>query len=277
MSKCYRSFRQEFPDTWQEILATYDEADALGDMDKTVAQRQQLFHKMSTKFAQSFAAMAKSHAFEGAFVMAGSVVNQDGGLGFAFNTPGAENFFTERCRADSDEMIGHLKAHIYNKSSLATVAQAFDDDNQQEGPPTKKEADDDDNAPECSSDKVGCKWASGKLFPWKGLPAKLAKSGIVCYNYPGLASLPGEERQRKPKGGSKGISDLTLAECSILVNALSDTSGDGLHFKHVPELKADLMASRIPVIHGAAPDHNSPLAHAKRMFSNLKCDHKGIP
>ncbi|KIJ58398.1 hypothetical protein HYDPIDRAFT_102742, partial [Hydnomerulius pinastri MD-312] len=112
MSKCYRSFRQEFPDTWQEILATYDEADALGDMDKTVAQRQQLFHKMSTKFAQSFAAMAKSHAFEGAFVMAGSVVNQDGGLGFAFNTPGAENFFTERCRADSDEMIGHLKAHI---------------------------------------------------------------------------------------------------------------------------------------------------------------------
>lgn len=37
------------------------------------------------------AAMAKCHAFEVAFVMAGSMVNQDHPLGFAFTTAGAED------------------------------------------------------------------------------------------------------------------------------------------------------------------------------------------
>ncbi|KIK91407.1 hypothetical protein PAXRUDRAFT_149550, partial [Paxillus rubicundulus Ve08.2h10] len=49
----YKSFRQEFPDTWQEILETYKEAEILGDVDTTVAQHQQLFHKSTRKLAQS--------------------------------------------------------------------------------------------------------------------------------------------------------------------------------------------------------------------------------
>ncbi|KAF8836283.1 hypothetical protein BDN67DRAFT_1014827 [Paxillus ammoniavirescens] len=281
MSQCYRAFRDEFPDVWQEILATYEEAELLGDIDKTVAQCQQLFHKSTRKLAQLFAVMAKSHVIEGAFVMAGSVVNQDGSLVFTFTTPGAENFFVECCRADENEIIAHFKVHIYNKSSLTNIAQTYEVDNQQEGPLAKKEAEDDDNIPEVDDSqkcedhalvrsklvqalkKVGCKWALGKLFPWKNLPAKLAKNGIVCNNYLGSVSFPGKEQEPKPKGGSKGISDSTLGERSILVTALSDTSRDGLHFKHVPDLKAELLASWIPVIHGAAPDHDSPHAHAK--------------
>ncbi|KIK94719.1 hypothetical protein PAXRUDRAFT_11885 [Paxillus rubicundulus Ve08.2h10] len=93
MSQCYKAFQQEFPDAWQEIPEMYKEAEVLGDVDKTVAQCQKLFHKSTRKLAQSFAAMAKSHVFKGAFVMAGSVVNQDGGLAFAFTTPGANDFF----------------------------------------------------------------------------------------------------------------------------------------------------------------------------------------
>ncbi|KAF9233117.1 hypothetical protein BU15DRAFT_80472 [Melanogaster broomeanus] len=45
MSQCYRLFQQDFPDTWQEILSMHGEAEALGDLDKTVVQHQQLFHK----------------------------------------------------------------------------------------------------------------------------------------------------------------------------------------------------------------------------------------
>ncbi|KIJ05879.1 hypothetical protein PAXINDRAFT_158908, partial [Paxillus involutus ATCC 200175] len=93
--------------------------------------------------------MAKMHVFEGAFVMAGSVVNQDGGLAFTFTTPGAENFFTERCRADENEIITHFKAHIYlmfefsNRTSLVNIAHTFEDNDQHEEPSVKKEDNDD--------------------------------------------------------------------------------------------------------------------------------------
>lgn len=74
--------------------------------------------------------MAKVHAIEGVFVMAGSVVNQDAGLGVAFATPGAEDvnsltdltcscsdsrlpqFFADRCRADQNDILTHFKSHI---------------------------------------------------------------------------------------------------------------------------------------------------------------------
>ncbi|KIJ12446.1 hypothetical protein PAXINDRAFT_14770 [Paxillus involutus ATCC 200175] len=236
--------------------------------------------------------MAKSHGYKGAFIMAGSMVNQDGGLGFAFTTPEAENFFAERCRADINEIIGHFKAHIYNKSSLAAVAQAFDGDDERSS--HKREVDEDNEGPETIDPeeredharvwselvqalvKVGCKWASGKLFPWKYLPAKLAKSGVRGINYPAEVSFPGEERNPRPKGGSKGISDLTLAECSMLVVALRDTSKGGLRFKLMVDMKAELMASQVPVIEGAAPEHDSPHPCVKRMFCNLKTDRQGL-
>jgi len=37
-----------------------------------------------------FTALSKAHGIEGSYVLAGKVVNQDGGLGHAFSTPGAE-------------------------------------------------------------------------------------------------------------------------------------------------------------------------------------------
>ncbi|KIK81909.1 hypothetical protein PAXRUDRAFT_35731 [Paxillus rubicundulus Ve08.2h10] len=96
----------------KEILTTFEEAKVIGKVDKTVAQCQQLFHKTAKRFVQSFSAMAKSHGCEGALIMARSVVNQDGGLGFTFTTAEAENFFAECCHADIDEIIGHFKVHI---------------------------------------------------------------------------------------------------------------------------------------------------------------------
>ena len=61
--------------------------------------------------------------------MAGNIVNQDASLGYVYTTPGAENvslciywyltdiylakqFFLERCHADPDTIVGHLKTHI---------------------------------------------------------------------------------------------------------------------------------------------------------------------
>ena len=67
------------------------------------------------------------------------------------------------------------------------------------------------------------------------MPSKLAKSSVVCYNFPDSIMLPSKERQPRTKTGLKGISDLTLAECSALIAAFSNTLKNSLHFKLVPK------------------------------------------
>lgn len=52
MAECYKLFREQYPDTWREILATWREAEALGEANKTVAQRSQLFFKTAKKLEQ---------------------------------------------------------------------------------------------------------------------------------------------------------------------------------------------------------------------------------
>ncbi|KIK11681.1 hypothetical protein PISMIDRAFT_19328 [Pisolithus microcarpus 441] len=316
MSKCYKLFCEQFPDMYKQILAVYKDTVILGNTDKTVAQRQQLFLNTSKRLVQLFNSVAKCHAFEGAFLLAGSIVNQDGGLGYMHTTPNAENFFLERCRADEDEMVGHFKAHIYSRSSLTIVAEAFDSGKQHQGPSATKDdgnkrsqrapqTDVDDTEPFELIDKShkqfqgsplskdgenpctveqstmdseergdhgrlrtllvqalierGCNWASGRLFPWKNLPKNLARSSVVCYNFPDNVLFP----------------DLTLAECGILIAALTDKSKDGLHFVVKPDAHDALYYSQSPIIYGTPPDSDSKHAFAKRMYANLKCDRNG--
>ncbi|KAI6096151.1 hypothetical protein F5141DRAFT_1221096 [Pisolithus sp. B1] len=92
---------------------------------KTIAQWQQLFNKSAKRFTQSLVALSKAHGIKMAFVMAGSIVNQDASLRYAYTMPGAEDFLMEHCHADTDAIIGHFKAHIYNWLSLACVSEAF--------------------------------------------------------------------------------------------------------------------------------------------------------
>ncbi|KAF8452785.1 hypothetical protein L210DRAFT_814470, partial [Boletus edulis BED1] len=283
LSRCYKLFREEFPETWSDILDTFEEMEAVGGMDQTVSQRQQLFARLVKNLRQTFSGMAKAHRFEGVFIMAGSVVNQDGGLGHVFSTAGAVDFFAERCRADDNDIVGHFKAHIYHKASLTHLALLFEDGKNDGGSAAKKDeggsaAKKDEGGRTHHTEKVGCQWATGKLFPWKGLPSRLAKSGVVCYNYPDSVPFPGQERQSRMKGGSKGISDLTLPECTTLLAALGDDSKEGLYFKSaLSDSRGILQASLMPVIYGTAPAHNSHQTHGKRMYANLTVDRKGPP
>ncbi|KAI6152840.1 hypothetical protein EDD17DRAFT_1490773, partial [Pisolithus thermaeus] len=108
----YELFKKEYRDTWQDILIKFEESTQYTETGKTIAQRQQLFNKSAKRFTQLLVALSKAHGIEMAFVMAGSIVNQDASLGYAYTTPGAEDFFMERCHADTDTIIGHFKAHI---------------------------------------------------------------------------------------------------------------------------------------------------------------------
>ncbi|KAG6373007.1 hypothetical protein JVT61DRAFT_7058 [Boletus reticuloceps] len=303
IKNCYKQFQQEYPDTWQNILSTFEAVDHSAEGGKSLAHRQALFLRLSKHYCQVFTGISKAHGFETAFVMAGSVVHQDGGNGAVYVSPGAVNFWLERCRADDNEILAHFKAHIYNRGSLDNVTLAFD------GLPgealsaagvgaetSKTITKNTDNGDEAeiievgeredhsllrsafvqALTKVGCQWASRKLFPWKGLPSKLASSGVVCHNFPDSVPFPGEDRHRS-KGGSKGISDLSLTECSILIAAFNKPSKEGLYFEQKPKGIADPRARRFPVIIGAAPEYDSPHQFGKQMFADGSIDRKGLP
>ncbi|KAF8420772.1 hypothetical protein L210DRAFT_3424864, partial [Boletus edulis BED1] len=68
------------------------------------------------------------------------------------------------------------------------------------------------------------------------LPGKLASSGVVCHNFPDSVPFPGEDCHRS-KAGLKGISDLSLVECSTFITAFGKHSKEGgLYFEHNPKL-----------------------------------------
>ncbi|KIM55283.1 hypothetical protein SCLCIDRAFT_82006, partial [Scleroderma citrinum Foug A] len=257
--KCYKLFKKDYPDTWQKILIKFEESTQYTEIGKTLGQWQQLFNKSAKCFTQSFASLSKAHGIEAAFIMAGSIVNQDGSLGYAYTTPRAEDFFMDCYRCNHDTLIGHFKTHIYHKSSLACLAEAFD---------TEKS---DDKGKAKERDDIGCNsWASGKLFPWKQLPQKLGQNSLVCVNWPDGVLFPSQEQRSKPKG----VSDLSILKCTQVIATIRDHRPHKLHFTLHPT-KSDLVDSRKPVIIGAPPAHDSKLTKARRLFYNGKSDYKG--
>ncbi|KAI6011934.1 hypothetical protein BKA83DRAFT_4064936 [Pisolithus microcarpus] len=112
---CFSLFKAEYKDVYyvySTILETWKEAKELENMGGTLAQWQQVFDKSKRNLNHTFTVLSKAHGFEGAYLLAGHIVNEDGGLGHVFMTPGAEKFFTECCCMGEDEIIGHFKAHV---------------------------------------------------------------------------------------------------------------------------------------------------------------------
>ncbi|KAG2120775.1 uncharacterized protein F5147DRAFT_766668 [Suillus discolor] len=189
-------------------------------------------------------ASAKS-GFEAAIVLCGKVVNEDGSLSHSYNMPGAAGiqFWKTQCHASDDAIIGHLKAHVYNTTSLA-----------------------ESQAPEEWND--GLKWVKLKLikqvaqlggkcawdknFPWKGMSSVLADANLCIKGYPAnRCLLPSEAHNENSK--NKGIGALTQKEIVVLMEALKSGT-----------MQASIMASERPIITGIVlPSDWSHTAHIK--------------
>ncbi|KAI6115885.1 hypothetical protein F5141DRAFT_1212476 [Pisolithus sp. B1] len=335
MSKGYKLFCEQFLDTYKQILVVYKDTMVLGNGDKAVAQHQQLFYSVSKQFVQLFNSVANCHAFKGPFLLAGSVINQDGSIGYMHTTPSAKNndvtlmkmkwwdtlrhTYTEAFDGgkqphDLSGMKDQSNKHTHHTSSTdgansAGPSKMKDESHRQfQGSSSAKDGENMCMVEQSTldSEEQGdhghlrtllvqtlstssfllhyiayslfllvehrCNWASGRLFPWKNLPKSLARSSIICYNFPDNILFPSEEQQPCPKSGSKGISDLTLVECRTLIAALTDKSKHGLCFMVKPDMHDALYYSWSPVIYGAPLDSDSKHASAKRMYANLKCD-----
>ncbi|KAG2157709.1 uncharacterized protein EDB93DRAFT_1246765 [Suillus bovinus] len=234
--QCYKSFKDTYPDSYQDLLLMHEEASLLGSTPQTIAQHGQGFQKHYRRVIQILESASIKSGFEAAIVLCGKVVNEDGLLSYSYNTPGAAGFWETRCRASNDAIIGHLKAHMYNRTSLAAVDEAFDDGthNAPSTPnSTSNNNHDRSQTPEGRDD--GLKWvklelikqvaqlggrcAWDKNFPWKGMSRALADANLCIKGYPThKCLLPGEAHNENSK--NKGIGALTQKEIVVLMDAL---------------------------------------------------------
>ncbi|KAG2744019.1 hypothetical protein P692DRAFT_20654448, partial [Suillus brevipes Sb2] len=209
-TQCYDKFKEAYPDSYQDILLMHEEASLLGSSPQTIAQRGHGFQKHYRRVIQILESAAMKSGFEAAIVLCGKVVNEDGSLGHSYNTPGAAGFWETRCRASDDAIVGHLKAHVYNTTSLAAVDEAFNDGtrNDPSTPNSTLNHDrDQSQAPEGRDDglkwiklelirqvaQLGGKCAWDKNFPWKGMSSALADANLCIRGYPAhKCLLPGE-------------------------------------------------------------------------------------
>ncbi|KAG1904934.1 uncharacterized protein F5891DRAFT_1183575 [Suillus fuscotomentosus] len=233
------------------ILNTFDETRIASGPPLTVAQWSQEFTRLTKKVTSLLDLATAKHGFEAALLMCGKVVNQDASIGYIHMTPGAEEFWASRCRADDNTMVGHFKAHVYHLASLAVVEDVYGEGGLK---PSKKNIalpgrrtrmpgviEDDDEVQEVPNNvdwktladhiqciKVGITSMfsdlGGKLtawsgtFPWKLLPAELAHHWFVMKGYPEDMLMPGEPRVTVAR--PKGISDFDKRERVILADAL---------------------------------------------------------
>ncbi|KAG1786881.1 uncharacterized protein HD556DRAFT_1311169 [Suillus plorans] len=248
---CYELFKAAFPDKWQNILELHEQSAMLLGIPQTVAMRGQEFHKFGTKISglgRQMDSAAARYGFEAAFVACGKVVNQDGSLGLAHTTPGAEGFWKSRCRADEDTIIGHLKARYkaFDEDSIgidanvrgASVPPSESLDISKHGIKWIKDE------LHRQIDALGGKLTSNKIFPWKTLPSELTR-----------------------------IANLTLKETGIVIAALKAGT---MSIKKIAEAKrAKVLTSECPVVEGAPPAADSVHTAGRRLFVNGKSDRLG--
>ncbi|KAG1889579.1 hypothetical protein F4604DRAFT_1915438 [Suillus subluteus] len=79
--QCYEHFKNTYPDSYQDILDTYEELDMLSDAPQTIAQSTQTFQKLTRRVGSILDGAATRQGFEAALVMCGNIVNEDASLG----------------------------------------------------------------------------------------------------------------------------------------------------------------------------------------------------
>ncbi|KAI0694294.1 hypothetical protein C8T65DRAFT_744409 [Cerioporus squamosus] len=124
-------------------------------------------------------------------------------------------------------------------------------------------------------------WSSN--FPWRTLVHQLAHHGLALYNYPENVAWPTDPPRRKSTSRAgrpprpKGITDIGTEGLIAMVGVMMNPKHPHpLHFKPHGH-KSALRDSKMPVIYGAPPAHDSSHVRGRRLFVNGKSDRLGFP
>ncbi|KAG2053169.1 hypothetical protein BDR06DRAFT_1008817 [Suillus hirtellus] len=286
-TKCYDLFKEAFPDTYKDILSIHDEVKMLSASPQTVSQHTQEFQKYYRRMFSIADSAAAKFGFETTMVICGNIVNQDTSLGQVHTTPGAAEFWSTQCQADDDTIIGHLKAHVYNKTSMTVVENAFNDLPEDDEEASSRDA---DLIPSTKVEgrneslrwlkkeiakqvtKLGGKFASDKNFPWKTMPSTLAFGSLNIEGYPTHMCLMLGESHDLTLKNNKGIGVLMFKEVAALVDAYKAGT---MWVVKSSNTHTSLIESMEPVIIGEAPPSTWEHASACCMFADRYTDYGG--
>ncbi|KAG2056555.1 hypothetical protein BDR06DRAFT_969939 [Suillus hirtellus] len=246
--QCYEKFKNTFADAYQDILLKHEEVALLGLSPQTIAQHGQAFQKHYQSVINILKSGSAMFGFEAAIMLCGKVVNEDGSLSHFYHTPDATGFWETQCHASDDVIISHLKAHMYNTTSLSVVHEAF---------PGTKDKSHDNLMPSLTNDTAsfGGKINSTKIFPWKLMPAVLVEANLSIQGYPMYKCLlPGEAHSKLAL--NKDIGALMQKEIVVLVDSLKSGTMHLTQFSNKDQ--AALIASQKPIIEGEAPPPEWP-------------------
>ncbi|KAG1725304.1 hypothetical protein EDB19DRAFT_1947348 [Suillus lakei] len=160
------------------------------------------------------------------------------------------------CHANNDTIIGHLKAHVFNETSLSVVKDAFKDSE------VKDNIRDVDTVSSLKDDTSENQLSGGQEDSLNALTNEnLCIKGYLAHR----CLLPGEYHNVNSK--SKDIRGLTQKEVLILVEALKAGT------MHVQS--PTLITSEFPIITGEVPPSDYFHSGARQMFTNHHTDYNG--
>ncbi|KAG1847695.1 hypothetical protein DFJ58DRAFT_843138 [Suillus subalutaceus] len=248
--KCYEKFKDTFPDTYQDILSKHEEVALLSSSPQTIGPARTSIPKTLSECDEHppldlDLKQPLYYVVKWLMKMVRLVI--------LTNTPGAGGFWEMRCRASDDMIIGHLKAHVYNTTSLSAVDDAFpetgDDSHQKQTPTITHDIDQASDVVEGGQEdnlkfvkqeitrqaaKFCCNIHGGKIFPWKLMPATLLEANLSIQGYPAHKCL------------------------------------------FPSEAHTAAIASEKPIIEGEAPPSEWPHHGARRLFLDGHTDHNGL-
>ncbi|KAH7905363.1 hypothetical protein BJ138DRAFT_1230325 [Hygrophoropsis aurantiaca] len=120
---CFEQYKLKYTN-WQERLDAFEELSLCDEAPQTVQQRASEFAKIFKKVSSLLEFAETRFGFMGLLLMCGSVVNQDASLGKLYTSQGLQDFFPVRFLVNTDEVLGHAKAHVYNHISLKVAQES---------------------------------------------------------------------------------------------------------------------------------------------------------
>ncbi|OCH96024.1 hypothetical protein OBBRIDRAFT_800278 [Obba rivulosa] len=114
-SMCFAKFKEAYAndeEKMRKILLTHYRLHILLEGEgRTVGSRKRVFNKFTGDLVNSFDNAHMKHGFESVFIASGNNPQQDDGVGFVYESPGAQGFIEWVTKTDKDTVVGHLQSH----------------------------------------------------------------------------------------------------------------------------------------------------------------------
>ncbi|KZT08490.1 uncharacterized protein LAESUDRAFT_712985 [Laetiporus sulphureus 93-53] len=122
--KCWQAFKNANPSQWPSILVFKSRIPDERLSNDAASERRRVLEYFMRQLRSTLDALAESYGFHSVLIVSGNDIVRDDGIGMAYESSESEGFLCKLTRSSTDEVIGHLKAHVWNNHSTAQIAKS---------------------------------------------------------------------------------------------------------------------------------------------------------